>query len=494
MLQDSQAGTLYIAQLEMADLPAFTIKSAWPVAVRLFFSVIALTCACAIAPAYAHGGGESASERIEDRSDSGDREVREIEDRSDNSGSGSDRADSGDREDKSGRDVETREREDNSGHGNAEDRSGGHSSDDRGRMEAAGADDRHRPQFDIDIAIERNERGERIRSSEVVLISARKDIAARVKALGFKVIETRALTSVGLRLVRVAVPNERKESDVIQALHAADPKGTAAFNHIYEPSGGTIVLAVAASSAHKASRTKAKVGLIDAGVDTRHHMLKDVIVKVHQFGKAGTQGTVHGTAVASRLAGAAPGATIYAADVFNELSGDEIATVDAIVGALDWQAKMKVPVINLSLAGPANPALEAITKRLIMKGFVLVAAVGNEGPNGPPQYPAAYNGVIGVTAVDASNDVYRYANRGNYVDFAAFGVEAPAADHPDGEIKVSGTSYAAPVVAAAIARLMRSPTPLDAQKAIAALKRRARDLGAPGRDTTFGDGLIEIKE
>ena len=58
--------------------------------------------------------------------------------------------------------------------------------------------------------------------------------------------------------------------------------------------------------------------------------------------------------------------------------------------------------------------------------------MGNEGPASLPLYPAAYTETLGITAVDKSNVIYRWANQGDYVDFGAFGVSVNAA-HPNGK-------------------------------------------------------------
>jgi subtilisin family serine protease len=195
--------------------------------------------------------------------------------------------------------------------------------------------------------------------------------------------------------------------------------------------------------------------------------------------------------VASLIAGAAPGASVFAANVFTLSSdGREVATADAIVRGLDWLAGLQVAVINLSLTGPANPILEAMIGRLTKRGHILVAAVGNEGPRGAPQFPAAYDRVIGVTAVDENARVYLYANHGDCVDFAAPGVNLEVADQKGLIGRASGTSFAAPLVAARLAVLLDVPNVRGADAAVEALAARARDLGAPGRDPVYGYGLI----
>jgi minor extracellular protease Epr len=118
--------------------------------------------------------------------------------------------------------------------------------------------------------------------------------------------------------------------------------------------------------------------------------------------------------------------------------------------------------------------------------------VGNEGPQAPPQYPAAYDDVVGVTAVDSKYRVYLYANQGNYVDFAAPGVETTVANAAGAKETVSGTSYAAPIVTVAFARLVNRPDKALVDAAMRTLAGQAQDLGAPGRDPIFGHGLIDL--
>ena len=97
----------------------------------------------------------------------------------------------------------------------------------------------------------------------------------------------------------------------------------------------------------------------------------------------------------------------------------------SLVMAIEALTARGVKVINLSLAGPANPLLQRAIDVASAAGVIIVAAAGNEGPAAGPAYPAAYSGVIAVTAVDRNLAVYRRANRGDYVDIAAPGVEVP---------------------------------------------------------------------
>jgi subtilisin family serine protease len=200
-----------------------------------------------------------------------------------------------------------------------------------------------------------------------------------------------------------------------------------------------------------------------------------------------------------RFGGAAPGATLYAADVYcGKPTG---GAVDAIAEALAWLAAEHVPVINVSLVGPSNVLLQEVIARVVGQGFLIVAAVGNDGPAAPPLYPAAYPGVVGVTAVDARRRVIFEAERGPQVMFAATGADIAAADLSGGFATVRGTSFAAPLVAGLLAARLKSitgtpssdPAPdpaAAAHAAVAALARDAVHLGPPGRNAVFGYGLV----
>ena len=122
---------------------------------------------------------------------------------------------------------------------------------------------------------------------------------------------------------------------------------------------------------------------------------------------------------------------------------------------------------------------------------MLVAAPGNWGRRDRPAYPAAYGSVIAVTAVDSNFRIYHMANTGAYVDFAMPGVEAWTASPGGGGRYQSGTSFAAPFIAALagleIAREKKSVSSRNMKKRLA---KRARDLGKPGRDDIFGWGFV----
>ena len=117
--------------------------------------------------------------------------------------------------------------------------------------------------------------------------------------------------------------------------------------------------------------------------------------------------------------------------------------------------------------------------------MVVVAAAGNDGAAAPPRYPAAFDFVIAVTAVDAELDPYARAPRGEHIDLAAPGVDVFV---PGGGYR-TGTSIAAPFVTAAIAADPAATRLGSVDEVRRHLLAGARDLGPAGRDDVFGAGL-----
>src|SRR6185312_4929995 len=112
-------------------------------------------------------------------------------------------------------------------------------------------------------------------------------------------------------------------------------------------------------------------------------------------------------------------------------------------------------------------------------------------PAMPVSFPAAYDGVVAVTSVDSGRKVQLDANRGPPVMFSALGVSVRAATSGGGYAECTGTSFAAPIIAAQFASMIGAPDNTAARNAKLVLQKRAQDLGSPGRDTTYGYGYID---
>jgi subtilisin family serine protease len=320
------------------------------------------------------------------------------------------------------------------------------------------------------------------------------------QALGLRILREQTIEDLDIRLLILQPPANRALAKALRQLREADPAGTYDFNHIYL-GGGTVLSPAPAdapprdnTSANSTTQPPSRVGLIDSGVDIAHPVFHDAVI--HSWG-CGDKivASAHGTAVASLLLGHGTGfhgvlvgAELYAANVYCDVPTG--GAVDALAAAFSWLAKQRVAVINVSLVGPDNAALAGIVRTLTSRGYLLVAAVGNDGPAAPPLYPASYPRVVGVTAVDAHRRVLIEAARGKQVMFAAPGADMVAADKGGKYSAVRGTSFAAPIVAALLAETVSAPDINASAAAVEALAQHAIDLGPPGRDLTYGFGLV----
>jgi len=235
-----------------------------------------------------------------------------------------------------------------------------------------------------------------------------------------------------------------------------------------------------------------RVGLIDGGVDAAHSVFATRPPQV-----SGCDGkpvaSEHGTAVASLFVGrapefhgAAPGAQLVAVDVYCETAAPGGRVRDIVVALAELMAA-NVRVINMSVVGPDNAVLAAVVRKVVAQSIVIVAASGNDGPNAAPLYPAAYPGVVAVTAVDAQEKVLIEASGGDHVRFAAPGADMLAAALGGKYAAVRGTSYASPLVAGLLARMLAREDAIGVDQVVQQLAATAEPAGARrGRRQSYG--------
>ena len=361
---------------------------------------------------------------------------------------------------------------DRSGSGEGSGR-GGSRGDDDGVAAGAG---------ELPVPVEYDKEGFPAAAEEVLALSSDPADRETLEALGFTVSSSETLPGTGLELLRIALPEAGSAEAALGRLVQARSGAVFALNHFF--AAGRVGKAPAARPQRPAPARRGAVGVIDGGVSPAA-LPPGVALEAASFVARPGGASDHGSAVAALMGGEGV-SKIYSADIF----GGRQASAAALIRGLDWMAAKKVPVINISLAGPANPIVHRMIRILEARGHVIVAAVGNDGPAAPPLYPAAYPEVVAVTAVDSRGAVYRRAGRGPHTMLAAPGVGVIAADARGAARTVSGTSFAAPVVAARIARSLAAPDPAQRRRAIDQAVKSARDLGAPGRDPVYGYGLV----
>ena len=303
-------------------------------------------------------------------------------------------------------------------------------------------------------ALEMDNAGNPVRRGELVAVNPDEGSLNAARGAGFTILRDARSGELDLRLTILAVPRKMGAREALKRLRQAAPSIDADYNHLFEPAGGGLAVSAGAALAERTGAGAIRIAMIDGAVAS-HPSLAGA--SIEQKGFAGTPApTGHGTAVASLLVGnqgafhgAARGASLLVADVFggNRAAG----SAETVVRALSWAVARHPSVINISLVGPDNRLLARAIEAVERRGIAVVAAVGNDGPAAPLQYPASYPGVVSVTAVDARDRALPEAGRAAHLDFAAPGADLAAALPGGGYGRVRGTSFAAPLVAARLA-------------------------------------------
>ena len=244
------------------------------------------------------------------------------------------------------------------------------------------------------------------------------------------------------------------------------------------------------------------ITILDSGIDLGHPDFvsrPNTVLLNPQFVSGPDGDDYHGTEVASMAAAAVngvggegvyPQARIRIYDVRDELDDDSvIAGIEAAIAA-------GPSVINLSLGGPGNSrSLYEATLRALATGSLVVASSGNERDSGNPTiYPAAYPHVLTVGASDRASRPAEFSSSGPAVDLTAPGEELPFQDplDPTNHYLVAGTSFSAPMVAAAAAWIRTVRGAMSVGQLSDLLRFSAHDLAQPGYDERTGYGVLDI--
>ena len=339
---------------------------------------------------------------------------------------------------------------------------------------------------------------------EVIVINPPRGFSSGVRSLGYRVMESVKIKSLKIVVLRLGVPAGVSVPKAIRQLRSKYPGVEIDANHQFDPSSGIEFPNKVARSLIRWNKAPAtcgtgvRIGMIDAGVDVRHPSLKGQKVIFKSFHKDGRKPGPkdHGTAVAAIMVGTPewggllPGAELFAANMFeyNE-EGRKVGNAIGLLKAANWLIDERVHIINLSVAGADNKVLRRIFQKAIEQKLVMVAAGGNWGRADKPAYPAAYDGVVAVTAISDQGLIYSKANTGSYIDFAAPGVKVYTAAPGGGGRLQSGTSFATPFITALMGLEIAKGKANSAPELSAILKKNLKDLGLPGRDDIFGWGF-----
>lgn len=324
-------------------------------------------------------------------------------------------------------------------------------------------------------AIERDRFGELARRGELLVMDVDDAALAPALAAGFSLIAREQVEGLDLTVVRLAVPADQSLAKAQARLEELLPGATVSADNLHLEAGQARGGSATAARSSRAATIATPVGVIDGGAGSGAAAQRG-------FARGAPRASNHGSAVVSLLAGAGVRA-VRVADVYgaDPAGGNALA----IAQALGWLAQGGARVVTISLVGPSNPVLARAVAAAQKRGVVVVAAVGNDGPAAPPAYPASYPGVVAVTGVDRRDRPLIEAGRALHLDYAAPGADLFAANAAGVRVKVRGTSFAAPLVAARVADALDTGGSWQSK-----LDTEARDLGARGPDKVYGRGLL----
>ncbi|MGV3511557.1 MAG: S8 family serine peptidase [Novosphingobium sp.] len=322
-------------------------------------------------------------------------------------------------------------------------------------------------------SIERDAGGDLARQGELLLLDPTDGAVELAEAAGFAVLSHERLSEIDVTVVRLGVPRGMSLAKAQALLATRLPDATISADTLSFASGAAAV-PVRAPGPVAMPPIATPVGVIDSGARAA--------TETRGFAKGAPRMGDHGSAVVSllRFGGVQH---VAVADVYG--SDPAGGNALAVARALDWLMARQIRVVSISLVGPANPVVAKAIAVAQRKGAVIVAAVGNDGPAAPPSYPASYPGVVAVTAVDGRNRALIEAGKALHLDYAAPGADLFASNATGKRVKVRGTSFATPLVAARAALAVQRGgdvrTRLDAE---------AIDIGARGSDEIYGRGLL----
>lgn len=209
----------------------------------------------------------------------------------------------------------------------------------------------------------------------------------------------------------------------------------------------------------------------------------------------------HGTATASILAGCesagiqglAPDALLIPLVVTDKVDGAVTGVApDMLAKAIrDAVDVYGADIINVSLGIQKDAAaVRQAAEYAESRGVLVISAVGNDGKDGKPYYPAAYDTVLGVGSHDKDGNISTFSQQNGTADLLAPGEDIWMASRNGSTYGAKGTSFAAAHVSAAAALLLAKDPALTPQQLRQALFAAATDIAEPGWDTRSGWGIL----
>ncbi|WDE03497.1 S8 family serine peptidase [Thalassomonas viridans] len=254
-----------------------------------------------------------------------------------------------------------------------------------------------------------------------------------------------------------------------------------------------------------------KVCIMDTGYNRNHEDLRSAGVtgddndgQGNDTGNWYEDGHGHGSHVAGTIAalggngvgvvGVNPSGNVglHIVKVFNN-SGNWAYGSD-LIAAIGQCEAAGASVISMSLGGGASMTSEANAFASALNNGVLSIAAAGNGGNSSMSYPASYDSVMSVGAVDSSENIASFSQYNSQVEISAPGVNVNSTITGNGYASWSGTSMATPHVSGVAALVWSNYPTCTATQIRDALNNTAKDKGSAGRDNYYGHGIVQAKD
>ena len=242
-----------------------------------------------------------------------------------------------------------------------------------------------------------------------------------------------------------------------------------------------------------------KVAVIDSGIDWGNDInlvyQESLVPGEEGMTQVFMDGNGHGSSVASLIAatddgegitGINPNVDIYS---YRVLGDDNSAPVSRVVEAIYMAIEQEVNIINMSFGlSDYSNALEQAIKDAKAAGILIIAAAGNTGDEGVV-YPAAFEEVVAVGAVNKDGDIEDYSAKGDEVEVVAPGEKIKTTGFMGSEEVVSGTSLASPQVCALASLIWQKDMSVSADFVRGLIQESSNLYGDKEK---YGNGLIDV--
>src|SRR5690606_26628364 len=241
-----------------------------------------------------------------------------------------------------------------------------------------------------------------------------------------------------------------------------------------------------------------KVAILDSGLNNHSELRTEYIMEGYNSVDPNNQPLDdfgHGTFVTGVIAathndkgfiGFAPDVELYPVKVLDQYGVGEIENV---VSGIEWCIENDIDIINMSFAVSKDHKILKDAIQTALNAGIIIVASGKNSSGGIVVYPASYEGVISVTAIDQKFKIADTSPQGK-IDYSAPGIDIITTTH-DGKYQYfSGNSIATPYITGIIALLLQSNKEADSKNIQSVLEPFVKDLGANGPDNVYGKGTI----